>query len=326
MIIMHSIFLLCRPLKAACVSLALAVCACASAQTFPIKPLRIIVPFPAGGAQDILARTLADGLSTRLKQPVIVENRSGAAGNIGAEALAKASPDGYTLGILSGVHSANAAFYRKLPYSFERDFVPVSAIGDSAVLLVASNQAPFKTVGEMLAYGKANPGKINFGSTTSLTMDLLKVQAGVDVTMITYKGLGDVLQDLIGGRIELGAGPSPQLIPLIKEGKIRALGLASRKRIAELPGVATVAETVGGYDAGMWYGLFAPTGTPAALVSRIAHETAQVLSSKSTREKLLMQGIDPDFSAASPQVIGDRIQTEIARWRRVAAATGNYAN
>lgn len=323
---MHSIVLLSRPLKAACVSLAIAVCACASAQTFPIKPLRIIVPFPAGGAQDILARTLADGLSTRLKQPVIVENRSGAAGNIGAEALAKASPDGYTLGILSGVHSANAAFYRKLPYSFERDFVPVSAIGDSAVLLVASNQAPFKTVGEMLAYGKANPGKINFGSTTSLTMDLLKVQTGVDVTMITYKGLGEVLQDLMGGRIELGAGPSPQLIPLIKEGKIRALGLASRKRITELPGVATVAETIGGYDAGMWYGLFAPVGTPAALVSRIAHETGQVLSSKSTREKLLTQGIDPDFSVASPQVIGDRIQTEIARWRRVAAATGNYAN
>ena len=323
---MHSIFLLCRPLKAACVLLAIAVCACASAQTFPTKPLRIIVPFPAGGAQDILARTLADGLSTRLKQPVIVENRSGAAGNIGAEALAKASPDGYTLGILSGVHSANAAFYRKLPYSFERDFVPVSAIGDSAVLIVASNQAPFKTVGEMLAYSKANPGKINFGSTTSLTMDLLKVQTGVDVTMITYKGLGEVLQDLMGGRIELGAGPSPQLIPLIKEGKIRALGLASGKRIAELPGVATVAETIGGYDAGMWYGLFAPVGTPAALVSRIAHETAQVLSSKSTREKLLAQGIDPDFSVASPQVIGDRIQTEIARWRRVAAATGNYAN
>lgn len=323
---MYSTFFLSRPLKAACVSLAIAVCACASAQTFPIKPLRIIVPFPAGGAQDILARTLADGLSTRLKQPVIVENRSGAAGNIGAEALAKASPDGYTLGILSGVHSANAAFYRKLPYSFERDFVPVSAIGDSAVVIVASNQSPFKTVGEMLAYGKANPGKINFGSTTSLTMDLLKVQTGVDVTMITYKGLGEALQDLMGGRIELGAGPSPQLIPLIKEGKIRALGLASRKRIAELPGVATVAETIEGYDAGMWYGLFAPVGTPAALVSRIAHETAQVLSSKSTREKLLTQGIDPDFSVASPQVIGDRIQTEIARWRRVAAATGNYAN
>lgn len=323
---MHSIFLLSRPLKAACVSLAIAVCACASAQTFPIKPLRIIVPFPAGGAQDILARTLADGLSTRLKQPVIVENRSGAAGNIGAEALAKASPDGYTLGILSGVHSANAAFYRKLPYSFERDFVPVSAIGDSAVLIVASNQAPFKTVGEMLAYGKANPGKINFGSTTSLTMDLLKVQTGVDVTMITYKGLGEALQDLMGGRIELGAGPSPQLIPLIKEGKIRALGLASRKRIAELPGVATVAETIDGYDAGMWYGLFAPVGTPAALVSRITHETAQVLSSKSTREKLLTQGIDPDFSVASPQAIRERIQTEIARWRRVAATTGNYAN
>ena len=316
----------CRLLKAVVVSLAIAACAGVSAETFPSKPLKIILPFPAGGAQDIVARTLADGLSTRLKQPVIVENRPGAAGNIGAEVLAKAPPDGYTLGILSGVHSANAAFYRKLPYSFERDFVPVSAIGDSAVLIVASNQAPFKTIGEMLAYGKGNPGKINFGSTTSLTVDLLKVQTGVDVTMVTYKGLGEALQDLIGGRIELSAGPSPQLIPLIKEGKIRALGLASKKRISELPGVATVAETVAGYDAGMWYGLFAPVGTPAPLVSRIARETAQILASRGTYEKLLAQGIDTEFSGASPQVIGGRIQTEIARWRRVAAATGNYAN
>ncbi|MFC5520802.1 tripartite tricarboxylate transporter substrate-binding protein [Polaromonas jejuensis] len=323
---MHPRSFFSRSLINACAALALAFCACASAQVFPLRPLRIIVPFPAGGAQDILARTLADGLAARFKQPVIVENRPGAAGNIGAEVLAKAAPDGYTLGILSGVHAANAAFYRKLSYSLERDFVPVSALGDSAVLIVASNQVPFKTIGEMLAYGKANPGKLNFGSTTSLTIDLLKVQTGVDVTMVTYKGLGDALQDLIGGRIDLGAGPSPQLIPLVKEGRIKALGLASRKRIAELPGVATVAETIDGYDAGMWYGLFAPVGTPPALVSLIAHETAQILSSKSTRDKLLMQGIDPAFSTASPQAIRERIQTETARWRKVAARTGNYAN
>jgi tripartite-type tricarboxylate transporter receptor subunit TctC len=296
------------------------------AQSYPTRPVRILVPFPAGGAQDMLARLLADGLAQRLRQAVVVENRPGAAGNIGAEVLAKAPADGHTLGILSGVHSANAAFYRKLGYSLERDFVPVRALGDSAVLIAAGNHAPVKTVAELVAYAKANPGKLNFGSTTSQTIDLLKVTSGADITMVTYKGLGEALQDAIGGRIDLVAGPSPQLIPLVREGKVRALGLASTKRIAELPGVSTVAETVPGYDAGMWYGLFAPAGTPAAIVRQLAQEAAHVMHLPQTKERLTMLGIDPSFGQASTTDILGRIQQETARWRIVAARTGNYAN
>jgi len=317
---MRRVFL--RLLAAAC-----AFCAGPTwAESFPSRPLRIIVPFPAGGAQDIVARTVADSLSQRLKQPVIVENRPGAAGNIGAEALAKAAPDGYTFGILSGVHTANSAFFRKLSYDLEKDFIPVRALGDSAVVIVANKDAPFKSLPELVSYAKANPGRVNFGSTTSLVIDLLKTMSGTDITMVPYKGLGEALQDIIGGRIDLAAGPSPQLIPLIKEGKIRALALASAKRIPELPGVATAGEAVPGYDAGMWYGLFAPARTPAPIVEQVRKEVGDIMQRQETAQKLSAIGMDKGFSAATPAQVQQRMQQETARWRGVAARTGNYAN
>ena len=298
----------------------------ALAQTYPSKPLRIIVPFPAGGAQDVLARLIAEPLAVQLGQPVVVENRAGAAGNLGADALAKAPPDGYTFGILSGVHTANAAFYRKIAYRLENDFVPVKALGDSAVLLAASQNGRFATVPQFLEYAKAHPGEVQLGSTTSLTLDLLKVQTGVDVQLIPYKGLGEALQDLIGGRLDLVAGPALQMIPLIKEGRIRGLGLASTRRIPELPGVATFSEFVPGYDAGMWYGLFAPAGTSAQTVELINQQVTKILARAEVQHKLAVQGIDTSFSKSTPQQVQQRMQTEIARWRLVAAKTGNYAN
>ena len=298
----------------------------ALAQTYPAKPLRIIVPFPAGGAQDALARLIAEPLATQLKQPVLVENRPGAAGNLGADVLAKAAADGYTLGILSGVHTANAAFYRKIPYRLDHDFVPVKALGESAVLLATSRTAHFATVPQFLEYAKAHPGEVQMGSTTSLTLDLLKAQTGLEVQHIPYKGLGEALQDLIGGRIEMVAGPALQMIPLIKEGRIRGLGLASARRVPELPGVATFAEFVPGYDAGMWYGLFAPAGTPPQVVALINQQVSGILARPEVQTNLAMQGIDVGFSQATPQQVQQRMQTEIARWRVVAAKTGNYAN
>lgn len=297
----------------------------AHAQDFPNKPIRIIVPFPAGGVQDLLARTVGEGLSQRLKQPVVVDNRAGAAGNIGAEVLAKAPADGYTLGILSGVHTANAGFFRKLNYDLEKDFVPVRMLGESAVLFVAGNQAPFKNVPELLAYAKAHPGRVNFGSTTSLTIDLLRMMAGTDITMIAYKGVGDALKDAIGGRIDLVAGPSPQLVPLVRDGKIRAIGLASTRPLAELPGIKPVADTVPGYDAGMWYGLFAPKGTPAAVVRQLEQQLSQVLKDPAIANRLVTAGVEP-AGVVAPAAVATRIQTESVRWRAVAARTGNYAN
>lgn len=298
----------------------------AQAQAYPARQLRIIVPFPAGGAQDVLARLVAEPLAARLKQPVVVENRAGAAGNVGADALAKAPADGYTLGILSGVHTANSAFYRKIAYRLESDFVPVRALGDSAVLLATPRDSPLVTIPQFLEYAKAHPGKLQLGSTTSLTLDLLKVQTGLDVQLIPYKGVGEALQDLVGGRLDLVAGPALQMIPLIKEGRMRALGLASTRRVPELPGVAPIGDFVPGYDAGMWYGLFAPAGTPAEAIDLIGREVGKILAQPAIRQKLQVQGIDAGFSGATPQQMQQRMQTEIARWRLVVAKTGNYAN
>jgi tripartite-type tricarboxylate transporter receptor subunit TctC len=297
----------------------------AHAQDFPNKPIRIIVPFPAGGVQDLLARTVGEGLAQRLKQPVVVDNRAGAAGNIGAEVLAKAPADGYTLGILSGVHTANAGFFRKLNYDLEKDFVPVRMLGESGVLFVAGNHAPFRNVPELVAYAKAHPGRVNFGSTTSLTIDLLRTMAGTDITMIAYKGVGDALKDAIGGRIDLVAGPSPALVPLVRDGKVRAIGLASTRALAELPGVKPVAETVPGYDAGMWYGLFAPKGTPAVIVRQLEQQLSQMLKDPAIASRLVTAGVEP-AGTVTPAAVATRIQTESARWRAVAARTGNYAN
>lgn len=305
---------------------ALSTAAGAGAQDFPARPLRIIVPFPPGGAQDLLARTVGESLSQRLKQPVIVENRPGAAGNIGAEALARSPADGYTLGILSGVHTANAAFYRKLNYDLEKDFVPVRPLGESAVMIVAGNHVPYRDVPGLIAYAKGNPGRVNFGSTTSLTIDLLRMLAGTDITMVTYKGIGEALQDAIGGRIDLVAGPSPQLVPLVRDGKIRAIGLASTQRLAELPGVKTIAETVPGYDAGMWYGLFAPKATLPGVVRLLEREVDQVLRQPAVAQKLAAAGVQPAPARFDSAEVVRRIQTESARWRAVVARTGNYAN
>ena len=294
--------------------------------SYPSKPIRIVVPFPAGGTQDVLMRMVAEPLAKRLKQPVVVDNRGGAAGNLGADAVAKAAPDGYTLGLLSGVHTANTAFYRKIAFNLEKDFVPINALGESAVVFVTSKKTPFSTVPEFLAYAKANPGKVQAGSTTSFAIDLLKMQTGADIQFIPYKGVGEALQDLIGERLDVVVGPGLQLIPLVRDGKMRALGLGSSRAVPELPGAAPFKNTLPDYDVGMWFALFAPAGTPADVVTRIKKEVSEILQQPGMKEKLAQQGIDMSFASASPADINARIHTEIQRWKAVAAKTGNYAN
>lgn len=293
---------------------------------YPSRPVRIIVPFPGGGSQDAVARLVAGPLAARLGQPVVVDNRPGAAGNLGAEALARAAPDGHTLGVLSGVHTANAAFFRHLSYRLATDFVPIRPLGESDVLVVAAKEAPFATVPEFLAYARGHPGEVQFGSTTSLALDLLRLETGIVVEMVPYKGMGDALQDLMGGRISLVAGPSLQVIGLVRAGEVRALGLASARHVPELPGVATFAEFVPGYDVGMWYGLFAPKATSPAVVQRVADALAPVLADSEVRRHMAQQGIDLGFSEVGVAVLQARMRAETERWRRVAAATGNYVN
>ena len=304
----------------------LAIWASAYADGYPSKPIHLIVPFPPGGAQDVLARLIAEPLSAQLKQPVVVENRGGAAGNIGADVLARATPDGYTVGILSGVHTANAAFYRKLNYQLDKDFVPVKALGESAVVLAANKSVPYHDAAQFLAYAKAHPGKIQVGSTTSLTLDLLKVQTGLDIQLIPYKGIGEALQDLMGERVDVVAGPALQMLPLIKQHRIQAIGIASARRVPELPGVGTVGDLVTGYDAGMWYGLFGPKGLPPDVAATLSRDIAAILNQPDVRARLAAQGIDVSFSSTTTAQLTARMQGEIAQWRHVAEKTGNYAN
>lgn len=298
----------------------------ALAQNYPSKAIRIVVPFPAGGTQDVLMRMVAEPLAKRLKQPVIVDNRGGAAGNLGADVVAKAPSDGYTLGLLSGVHTANTAFYRKIAFNLEKDFVPVKALGESAVVFVSGNKAPFASVPEFLSYVKAHPGKVQVGSTTSFAVDLLKMQTGADMQFIPYKGVGEALQDLMGERLDVVVGPGLQLIPLVNDNKIRAFGLGSARRAPELPKAAPFKETLPDYDVGMWFGLFAPKGTPADVVSKLQKEVTEVLQQPGMAQKLAQQGIDMSFSSASAADMQSRIHTEVQRWKAVAAKTGNYAN
>jgi tripartite-type tricarboxylate transporter receptor subunit TctC len=300
--------------------------AMAQAQDYPVRPVRLLVPFPPGGTQDLLTRLVAEALAARLGQAVVVENRPGAAGNIGAEALARAPRDGYTLGVLSGVHSANAAFYRKLGYDLQRDFAPVRLVGESAVLIAAGNHVPYRDLAGLIAFAKAHPGQVNFGSTTSLTIDLLRMLTGVEITMVSYKGPGEAMQDAIGGRIDLVAGPAPQLLPLVRDGRIRAIAVAGTRRIAELPQVQAAAETVPGYDAGMWYGVFAPAGTPAAIVARLGDELTRIVRDPVTVARMSDGGVVPAADAPTAAALLARMRTETARWRDVVAHTGNYAN
>jgi tripartite-type tricarboxylate transporter receptor subunit TctC len=316
-----------RNLLVAAAAAASLICASqASAGTYPDRAIRIVVPFPAGGAQDVLARAVGERLSKRLKQPVIIENKAGAAGNLGADYLAKSSPDGYTFGILSGVHTANAAFYRKLNYNLATDFTPVHALGESAVLLVVNPKAPFKDVPTLIEYAKKYPNKVNFASTSSLVRDLLKTMTGAEIQMITYKGVGEAITDLVGGRLDIVAGPAAQMLPLIEQGRIEALAVASNKRIPSLPNTRTVGETVRGFNAGMWYGLFAPLKTPPEIVQRVSQELDAIVKQPDFAKQLSVLGIEPATPAFTNAEMQRRITSETSMWKAVVAKTGNYAN
>ncbi|MES2185489.1 MAG: tripartite tricarboxylate transporter substrate-binding protein [Pseudomonadota bacterium] len=290
---------------------------------YPAKPIRLIVPF-AGGNHDGVARAVADKLAEKLGQPVVVDNRGGAAGNIGADLIAKATPDGYTIGVLSSIHTVNSGYFRKLPFDIGHDFTPLAVLGESPVLLVASLQAPFNSFPEMLAYAKAHPGKLNFGSTTSFTIELLKSMTDLDITTVLYKGIGEAQTDLAAGRIDLSAGAAQQVAPLVKAGRFRALAVAGKAPLAEFPGIAPVAQTVPGYDASIWFGLFAPAGLPPAIATRLRGALAAVLALPEVQQRLATLGVDEAGKQLAPEAITERLRSESALWKRVAAKSGSY--
>src|SRR5438477_3040941 len=302
------------------------VTALAHAQTYPTKPIRLVVPFPPGGATDILARDVAQKLTEAWGQAVIVDNRPGAGGNIGSELVAKSAPDGYTLEMGTvGTHAINASLYAKMPYDHVKDFTPIILVASVPNVLVVNPAVPVNSVRELIAYAKANPGKLNFASSGSgtsvhLSGELFKVMAGVQMTHVPYKGSSPALTDLIGGQVQLMFDNLPSSLAFIKAGKLRALAVTSASRAPALPDVPTVADTVPGFEASSWFGVLAPAGTPPEIIARINGEVTKWLATPEAKEKLTAQGAN--VAGGTPQDFAKHIQAETAKWAKVVKESG----
>ncbi len=315
-------------LQAAAASLALLGTVPAIAQTdFPNKPITIVVPFSAGGTTDILARLVGQYLTTELGQPVVVDNKAGAGGNIGGALAAKAPADGYTLFMGTvGTHAINAALYKKMPFDHIKDFAPLSRVANVPNLLVAHPAEPYKTVPEMIAYAKAHPGKINFGSpgngaSPHLSGELFKSMAKVNLTHIPYKGSAPAVSDLLGNQISIMFDNMPSVIPHVRSGKLRAIAITTAKRSPELPDVPTIAEAgVPGYEAVSWFGLFAPAATPAPVLAKISAALAKVLANPEVQKKISAQG--GETVNETPAQFATFIRAETTKWGKVVKESG----
>ena len=302
------------------------VCGTAAAQDkWPSKPITYIVPFPAGGTTDILARLISQKLGPALGGTVIVENRAGAGGNIGSDFVAKAAPDGYTiLGGTISSHAINVSLYPKLPYDPVKSFAPVALIGTNANVLVVGAASPYKTVQELTAAAKAKPGTVSFasagnGTSQHLSGELYKSIAGLDMVHVPYKGSAPAMQDVIGGQVPMMFDTSVVAGPFIESGKVRALAVTSAKRTPLLPKVPTMAESgVPGYDLQSWQAIFAPAGTPAPILQRLQTEVAKIIKSPEIQERLGKLGMEP--SAMTAEQFAAFQVSEIAKWAKVVKA------
>jgi tripartite-type tricarboxylate transporter receptor subunit TctC len=303
----------------------------ARAQPYPSKPIRFVVPYPAGGPLDTVARLLGQKVSESTRQPVIVDNKPGAGGNIGADAVAKAAPDGYT--ILMGAvatHAINPYLYASMPYDAARDFIPVTQIASTPNVLVVNPSVPASTVPEFIAYAKANPGKLNFGSGSTgsaghLAGELFKTMAGVDMTHVPYKGAAPAMNDLIGGQIQLMFDNLASSLAQVRAGRIKALAVTTAKRSALAPQLPTIAESgLPGFDINTWFGLFVPAGTPRGVVERLHAEFTRALAAPDIREKMLNLGAEPVGS--TPEQFAAYVRAEAAKYARVVKASGARAD
>ena len=297
------------------------------AQGYPSKPIRMVVTFPPGGAPDTLARLFSE--KSLLGQAVVVDNKPGAGGNIGADFVAKSPADGHTLVMGTvGTHAINGALYSKMPYDMVKDFVPVAHVASAPNLLVVNNDLPVKTVAELIAYMKANPNKLSFGSpgigtSVHVSGELFKSMTGTTMTHVPYKGRQFAIPDLIGGQIQVMFDNMPSALPMAKEGKIRALAQTTAKRSNAAPDVPTVAETVAGFEATTWFAVFAPAGTPPAVVERVNAEMQRVFKLPEVQEKLKALGLEPWIS--TPDELSRLQATEISKWAKVVKESGAKA-
>ena len=303
-----------------------------SQTTWPVKPVKIIVPFAPGGTTDLLARAMAPELSKAFGQSFIVENKAGAGGNVGSEAVAKSLADGYTLLMGTvGTHGINIALYDKMPFDPVKDFAPITLVaGVPNVMVMNTEKAKalgINSVADFIKYAKANPGKLNMassgnGTSIHLAGELFKSMSGTYLVHFPYRGSGPALLDLVGGTMDVMFDNLPSALPQIKAGKLKALAVTSAQRSAVLPDVPTIEEAgkLKGFDASSWFGLLAPAGTPPEIVSRIQQESAKALNSPAVKEKLLAQGAIPGGN--SPQDFAKMIASEIKKWAQVVKVSG----
>jgi tripartite-type tricarboxylate transporter receptor subunit TctC len=331
-ILLHPVFRLCRRTSfafatAAGVCLALLPGALAHAQTYPARPVRMVVPFPPGGSLDIAGRLIAQKLTDAWGQSVVVENKPGAGGNIGADFVAKSPPDGYTilLGALS-THAVNPSLYAKMPYDAAKDFAPITLIAVTPNVLVVNAASPVNNVKEFIAYAKANPGKLAFGSGSSgsaghLAGELFKVETGTDAVHVPFKGGAPATQALLAGDTQFMFDNLANAMPQVKAGKLKALAVTTAERSKLAPELPTMAEAgLSGFDISTWFGLLAPAGTPKDVIAKWNAEVMKILNSPDMRERLTAQGAEP--APTTPEQFAAFIQSEIPKYARIVKVSG----
>lgn len=292
----------------------------ALAQKFPDKPIRFIVPFPPGGGNDILARAIAPRMADFLGQPVVIDNRPGAGGNIGTEAAAKAPPDGHTIVIASNQVTMNPWLYAKLPFDIEKDFAPVALAASVPMVLVVHPAVAAQSAQQFIALAKAGPGTMNYstpgsGTPQHIAFEVFNHAAGIKVTHVAYKGTGPAIADLLGGQVQAAFGTMASIEQLVKAGKLRALAVATPKRSQAMPAVPTVGESgLPGFDVSLWYSILAPAGTPRDAVARLSGDVAKALAVPEARERLTQQGFEVSY--LNPEQMTELMKRDLARWQK----------
>lgn len=304
-----------------------ALCAqCALAQTYPARPIRLVVASSPGGASDILARMLAQKLTEEFKEQIVVDNRAGASAILGTDVVAKATPDGYTLLIIQPSLTINPSVFKKLPYDAIRDFAPISLVVDAPQMLTVHPSVPAKSVKDLVALAKAKPGELTFGSagfgaSPHMTAELFKQRAGVDMLQVIFKGSGMAYISLVSGEISAVFSTVLSAMPHVKGGRIRPLGVTTLKRVPVLPDVPTIAESgLPGFDTSQWFGFLAPAGTPGTVIDRLYQALSRASSSAEVKSRLAAQGVD--VVNRPPKEFADVIRHELAQWAKVVKAAG----
>ncbi|HEX6003806.1 MAG TPA: tripartite tricarboxylate transporter substrate binding protein [Burkholderiales bacterium] len=303
----------------------------ASAAEYPARPIRMIVPYAPGGASDLFARMVAEKLTVAWSQQVVVDNRSGAGGNIGSDLVAKANPDGYTMLLgTSGSNAVNPSLYTRMPYDAKRDLALVAPVASTPNIIVVRSAHPAKSLRDLIRMAKANPGKVTYGSSgigsvLHLSGELLKTMTGIDIVHVPYKGTGPSLVDLLGGQIDMVFSNLPPVVPYVQDGRMRGIAVTTAKRVGPLPNVPTMIESgVPGYDVASWFGVMMPAKTPAAIKEKVNREVQRILRLPDIKERFVTLGSDPMFMSA--QEANRFFHSEIEKWAKVVKASGAKAD